>query len=149
MADKDQTVDLRLTEVESRGTERRVAVPVEFHFLREARSTYGFDQDLFQQKGDSLKPNFRDVHELAMRVNSKRDLSTQPELTVRPGQLLAVALIHRILYHVLDSYQRLKNPHLREFIRAALEHAKARARERPAGPRNAASRVSAQKRPGK
>ena len=87
-------------------------VPVEFHVLREARKDYQFEQDLFASRMEAIQFNYRAVHDLASRMNRKRNLNAHPELVVRPGALFAVGLIHQILSYVMDSYWRTTNPGL-------------------------------------
>ena len=85
---------------------------MEFHISRKARDRYQFDQSLFALTGNVIFANFRAAREFAQKMNAQRDLVSNPEQTVRAGQINAMGMIDEILHYVVGLYRQQKNPHV-------------------------------------
>ncbi|MBN1814433.1 MAG: alpha-amylase [Anaerolineae bacterium] len=85
---------------------------MEFHISRKARSRYQFDQSLFALTGNVILANFRAAREFAQKMNSQRDLVSNPERAVRAGQINAMGMIDEILHYVVGLYRRRENAHI-------------------------------------
>jgi len=83
---------------------------MEFHISRASRDRYQFDQSLFSYHGNVIFANFHAARAFAQKINQRRDLVTFPEKAVRAGDINAMGLIDEILHHVVNLYQRQRNP---------------------------------------
>jgi len=77
---------------------------VEFHISRAARDIYELQHTLFSKEGHLVTADYRQIQQLAERINSKRNVRQYPRLRVTPGELFAVGLMHEIFHHVIDMY---------------------------------------------
>jgi hypothetical protein len=77
----------------------------EFHISGTARKYYEFDQELFSFSGNVILANFHATRLFAKQINDKRDIVSNPEKAVLPGQINAMALIDEILHYVAFIYR--------------------------------------------
>ncbi len=81
----------------------------EFHVLREARDYYGFDETFFAQTGNVIFSDMFHIRLFAQQINSKRDLVSSPDKTIKAGALNAMGLIDEILHYMAGLFKRQKN----------------------------------------
>jgi glycosidase len=94
----------------SRQTNWLAGAPKEFHVSRKARDSYQFDESLFASSGNLVLANFHAARVFAQRMNEKRDVFTQPEQTVRAGEINAMGLIDEIQHAVIALYRQQISP---------------------------------------
>jgi glycosidase len=117
---------VRLTEFETEQIAARDAAlcpKFEFHIRSEVRAEHGLDKDLFTLTGNVILADFREVRELAAKLNSKHDLKKHPEKAVSAGKLNAMGLIDEILHHMVGLYRRQTQPDLLENVLLRLQNA--------------------------
>ena len=85
---------------------------MEFHISSKIRKKYQFEDSLFAFNGNVIFANFHAARVFARHINEKRDLITQPALTVYAGQVNALGLIDEILHYVISQYRTQKMPRL-------------------------------------
>lgn len=85
---------------------------MEFHISSKIRKKYQFEDSLFAFNGNVIFANFHAARVFAQHINEKRDLITQPALTVYAGQVNALGLIDEILHYVISQYRTQKMPRL-------------------------------------
>lgn len=86
--------------------------PFEFHISGEARQIYDFDQSIFKSNGNVVLADFQAARLFAQKMNSKRDLISNPEQTIRAGEVNAMGLIDEILHYLLWNYRQQINKNL-------------------------------------
>ncbi|MDR3115942.1 MAG: alpha-amylase, partial [Treponema sp.] len=77
----------------------------EFHIHRKLREACGLDHTLFSLRGNVVLVDFREVRELAAKLNAQVDPS-RPEGLIKAGQLNAMGLIDEILHYVVALYRQ-------------------------------------------
>ncbi|MDY7028312.1 MAG: alpha-amylase family glycosyl hydrolase, partial [Spirochaetota bacterium] len=77
---------------------------VEFHISRAARDMYELQHALFSKEGHIITADYRQIQQLAERINAKRNVRQYPRLRVTAAELFAVGLMHEIFHHVIDTY---------------------------------------------
>jgi len=93
----------------------------EFHISRAARARYDFDQSIYQFTGNAVLADLTAVRAFAQRMNERRDVARNPQLTVYAGDLHAMGLIDEISHLVVQLYdeamreQRVIGPDQRMF----------------------------------
>jgi len=75
-----------------------------FHVSREARDTYGFDDNFFAYRGTAQIPNFQAARSFADEMNRARDIAADPSRIVPPSAVNAVALIQGITQYLFRQY---------------------------------------------
>ncbi|MDR2394111.1 MAG: hypothetical protein LBD93_08165, partial [Treponema sp.] len=80
-----------------------------FHIKRECREEYGLDHTLFSLRGNVVLADFRQVRELAAKLNAHVD-PRHSERLVKAGQLNAMGLIDEILHYVIALYRQQVHP---------------------------------------
>ncbi len=96
---------VRLTRVATGGAGEPRGGNREFHVSRRCRQRYGFDQALFNKRGDVVFADYHAVRRFARCMNQQRDLAAFPERAVRAGELNAMGLIDEILHEVARLYR--------------------------------------------
>ncbi|MDR1986806.1 MAG: efflux RND transporter permease subunit [Treponema sp.] len=81
----------------------------EFHIHRELREACGLDHTLFSLRGNVVLADFRQVRDLAAKLNAQID-PRHPERLVKTGQLNAMGLIDEILHYVIALYRQEVQP---------------------------------------
>ncbi|MDR2397706.1 MAG: alpha-amylase, partial [Spirochaetaceae bacterium] len=79
----------------------------EFHINRVLRERCALDHTLFSLRGNVVLADFRQVRDLAAKLNAQID---QPEQRVKPGQLNIMGLIDEILHYVVAVYRQTVKP---------------------------------------
>ncbi|MFW6252729.1 MAG: alpha-amylase family glycosyl hydrolase [bacterium] len=77
----------------------------EFHVALAARKRYGFDHRVFSQHGHVV---FADLHACRLfcqRINSTRDIRSEPAQTVYTSDIYAMGLIEEIMHYVITQYR--------------------------------------------
>lgn len=93
---------------------------MEFHIAAKARKKYQFEETLFSFDGNVIFANFYAARVFAQRMNEKRDLTAQPDLAVRAGQVNALGLIDEIFHYVISLYRTQEAPRLYQDMEEAL-----------------------------
>ncbi|MDR1955479.1 MAG: alpha-amylase [Treponema sp.] len=102
----------------------------EFHIRKEIREECGLDHTLFSLRGNVVLADFRQVRELAIRLNAQRD-PAHPERFIQAGQLNAMGLIDEILHYVVALYREQVQSDV--FDTALLRFASVLGKEKTAG----------------
>jgi hypothetical protein len=84
--------------------------PYEFHISRQSRDRYEFADSFFETNGRVIVANINAARLFAQQINNRRNLSANPELAARAGDINALGLIDEVLHHMLDEYKRQQNP---------------------------------------
>ncbi|MDR0561226.1 MAG: hypothetical protein LBG73_00870, partial [Spirochaetaceae bacterium] len=63
-------LEIRLSVFEKPGKPRNPTAVMEFHILRDVRDRYGLDRALFSLTGNVVLANFRQVRDLAAKLNA-------------------------------------------------------------------------------
>ncbi|QQO11319.1 alpha-amylase [Breznakiella homolactica] len=94
---------------------------MEFHIARDIRDTYGLESALFSLQGNVVLADFRQVRELAQKLNEKINPEIHPERIIKAGQLNAMGLIDEILHYVAALYREQVQPDAFETALARFE----------------------------
>ncbi len=92
----------------------------EFHVSLAARKRYGFDHRVFSLHGHAV---FADLHAcrlFSQRINSTRDIRSEPGQTVYTSDIYSMGLIEEIMHHVIFQYREQKSSDVFSRAREAL-----------------------------
>ncbi|GHV19438.1 hypothetical protein FACS189494_01050 [Spirochaetia bacterium] len=94
----------------------------EFHICDEVRRVHSLDKSLFSLTGNVILADFKQVRELAAKINSKIDMKTSSDKAVRSGELNAMGLIDEILHFLVSLYRQQIQGDIFETAVTHIEH---------------------------
>ena len=85
---------------------------MEFHIARDVRDRYQFEESLFSYTGNVVLANMAACRDLTHRMNTVRDVETNPEQAVHAGQLYAMGIIDEASHVLIARYREQFDPHV-------------------------------------